>query len=115
MSMITTLAADYARRGGHMHDEGGRHWVWGSLMILFLILLVIAVVWFVRTRTLACRPSAGGVESAEQILAGRFARGEIEADEYHERLAVLRATPDGGGGGGGGGGGRFGRKDRPEG
>ena len=27
----------------------------------------------------------------EQILAERFARGEIDEDEFHQRLTVLRA------------------------
>jgi putative membrane protein len=30
---------------------------------------------------------------AEQILADRFARGEIDAEEYERRLRTLRATP----------------------
>jgi putative membrane protein len=34
------------------------------------------------------RPSDGG--GAEAVLAERYARGEIDEEEYRERLAVLR-------------------------
>ncbi|MEU6591658.1 SHOCT domain-containing protein [Streptomyces sp. NPDC046881] len=27
------------------------------------------------------------------MLAGRYARGEIDDEEYHRRLAVLRGSP----------------------
>jgi len=30
--------------------------------------------------------------SPEQILAERFAAGEIDSDEYHQRLDALRST-----------------------
>ena len=32
-------------------------------------------------------------QTPEQMLAGRFARGEIDETEYRQRLEVLRATP----------------------
>jgi putative membrane protein len=35
-------------------------------------------------------------EDAEQILARRFAAGEIDAAEYHRRLDVLRGRQTGG-------------------
>lgn len=35
-------------------------------------------------------PGPGPRNAAEQLLAERFARGEIDADEYRERLRVLR-------------------------
>jgi putative membrane protein len=34
------------------------------------------------------RPGGGG---AEQVLSERYARGEIDEEEYRERLSVLRA------------------------
>ena len=37
---------------------------------------------------LAAAPAAA---TPEQILAGRFARGEIDEDEFHQRMAALRA------------------------
>jgi putative membrane protein len=36
--------------------------------------------------------SAGSPSAPERLLAERFARGEINEDEYRQRLAVLRGT-----------------------
>ena len=33
----------------------------------------------------------GSQAPPEQILAERFARGEIDEDEFHQRMTVLRA------------------------
>jgi len=38
-------------------------------------------------RSVAARPTA------EQVLAERFARGEIDEHEYHQRLDTLRGGP----------------------
>jgi putative membrane protein len=37
-------------------------------------------------------PTPGHMAAPEQILAERFARGEIDEDEFHQRLAALRAA-----------------------
>ncbi|WP_411122558.1 SHOCT domain-containing protein [Streptomyces sp. x-19] len=37
-------------------------------------------------------PPPGGPPDAERILAERYARGEIEDEEYQRRLAVLRSS-----------------------
>jgi putative membrane protein len=36
-------------------------------------------------------PAPGHAASPEQLLTERFAHGEIDADEFHQRLAALRA------------------------
>ena len=46
-----------------------------------------------RSPDFAGRP--GLPTDAEQVLAGRFARGEIDADEYERRLNVLRTAARG--------------------
>lgn len=56
-------------------------------MIGFWALVVIAAVALLRHR-----PASGGHSppaSPDQLLAERFARGEIDDDEYYRRLAVL--------------------------
>lgn len=85
---------------GHM-DNG-----WGIAMVLGMLaiwaLVVVAIVWIIRsTRATVVPPavpsgsaargaSAGGATgSAEQILAERLARGEIEVEEYRTRLEAL--------------------------
>ncbi|HEY0699890.1 MAG TPA: SHOCT domain-containing protein [Micromonospora sp.] len=60
-------------------------------MVLFWALVVAGVVLLVRYlgRT---RPEGGRLvgADAERILAERFARGEIDEEEYHSRLAAVR-------------------------
>jgi putative membrane protein len=56
-----------------------------------LALIVLAVVLIVRALN---RPSHPAVSPpAQQILAARFARGEIDAEEYQERLRILNGEP----------------------
>ena len=62
-------------------------------MVLFWGLVILGIVVLVR---FLARPSqsVGGAgvarASADQVLAERFARGEIDEQEYQSRLAVLR-------------------------
>ena len=60
---------------------------WGLLIGLLWLAVVACVVWLViRTG----RPRArSGLEAARDILAERFARGEITADEYRRRVEQL--------------------------
>lgn len=81
---------------------------WGYLMvalnmILFWGLLITAVVLLVRFLAGGRRPSGpptGGWDRGsdpQRVLAERYARGEIDDEEYQRRLNVLResggATP----------------------
>jgi putative membrane protein len=67
------------------HDwEGGPWLVWPLLWLA----VIATVVWLVSRRRWE-RPRSGG-ERARDILAERFARGEIAGDEYRERLEQLR-------------------------
>jgi putative membrane protein len=91
----------------HGHGMGG--WGWFAMSVgtlLFWAVLIVGVALVVRalTRTgergrppAEPRPSAGGGSagpSPEQVLAERFARGEIDEQEYRARLAVLRDAAD---------------------
>lgn len=67
------------------NDDWGRPW-W-PLWLLFWALLVGAVVWLLARR----RDRDGDPRSrARELLAERYARGEIDGEEYRERLAELR-------------------------
>ncbi len=66
-------------------------WNWALMMIgmvAFWGLVAWAIVSLVRSPS---RPRSRGSDSAEEILARRLAAGEIESDEYHQRLDVLRS------------------------
>jgi putative membrane protein len=81
-------------------------WGWGAwlimtvVMVLFWALVIGGIVVLVRYVTGAQRggqpgsPSWGwpgrGGSRAEDVLAERFARGEIDEEEYRRRLALLR-------------------------
>jgi Zn-dependent protease with chaperone function/uncharacterized membrane protein len=82
-----------------MMDDG--HWGWGSWIlttgttIVFWALVITAVVLLARYLLSLSQRSAGttharGASSAEQVLAERYARGEIDDEEYERRLGLLR-------------------------
>lgn len=75
------------------HDMNGWDWFAMSIgsVLLWALLITVAVLFF---RTLNRAPEQPHIPSAsppERLLAERFARGEIDEDEYRRRLAVLRA------------------------
>src|SRR5690242_15084765 len=64
----------------------------GLSTVLFWGLLVVGIVALVRYSGLAQRGSPHASPTPEQILADRFARGEIDTDEYHRRIETLRTV-----------------------
>jgi putative membrane protein len=102
----------------HFHQGiGTGGWIlWILLTIAFWALVITAIIWLVRA--IRGRPATGpgpervhwagpaggpgrfpnarygpfAAASAEQILAERFAHGQIDENEYRARLAVLRST-----------------------
>jgi putative membrane protein len=80
---------------GHMSGWGWAASTIGSLLFLGLIALVAwLVVRAVRRPGASPTWPAHTVEqdTAERLLADRFARGEIDEDEYRGRLATLRSV-----------------------
>ncbi|WP_232330754.1 SHOCT domain-containing protein [Nocardia fusca] len=62
-------------------------------MVLLTGLITVAVVAIIRT--VSASPRSWGTSSlpgtnAEQLLADRFARGELDDEEYRRRLHTLR-------------------------
>lgn len=55
-----------------------------------LITGMVFLVRYLRGDHQTSRPPANG--DPQQVLAERFARGEIDEEEYHNRLATLRST-----------------------
>jgi putative membrane protein len=58
----------------------------GLGMIVFWGLIILLVVWLVR---LFSAGKTGTEKSARQILDERFARGEIDREEYEQRKRAL--------------------------
>jgi putative membrane protein len=67
------------------HGEHAHYWFPFGLLWLALI---GAGIWFLVRGRHYRRPS--GMELARDILAERFARGELTGEEYRERLEQLR-------------------------
>jgi putative membrane protein len=68
------------------HWDHGGFW-WFPVTLLWLVVLGAAI-WFVVHNV---RPrERSGVERARGILAERYARGEVSAEEYRDRLDELR-------------------------
>jgi len=73
-------------------DGGG--WLMMGIGMAFWVLVLVAVVWLVvRTVNAVDRRQADGRgerDEALDLLRRRFASGEIDAEEFEQRLALLR-------------------------
>ena len=91
-TILTTVSAAAQTYADHPHMGS---WGWGGMifgpimMIVFIALIVGAVVLVIRWTGLGGSSVAGGANKARQILDERFARGEIDKDDYEERKRVL--------------------------
>ena len=75
------------------HDWTG--WGWGAMtigMVLFWGLLIALTVVLVRGLNRPADRAYGPRPSPQQLLAERFARGEIDEEEYGRRLATLTGS-----------------------
>lgn len=66
---------------------GGWAGGWWPIFPLFWILLWGALIFGIFKWR---RGSHGNARSAEDVLAERYARGEVSVEEYRERLSVLK-------------------------
>jgi putative membrane protein len=81
-TLATTILAD------SWHHDGFGWWI--IFPLLWLLLIGSAIVLLARSRG-GWGPSRGGDrrETALELLDARYARGEIDLDEYRERRSVL--------------------------
>ena len=92
--MVAVVFAQMMDRGDM--NNGGGHW-WGWLIgLVVLALVVVLVVWavarIVQPHSAAhAGPRDPARPSAEDVLADRLARGEIDEDEYRRRRDALRS------------------------
>ncbi|MFZ4756279.1 MAG: hypothetical protein ACOYL4_09755, partial [Miltoncostaeaceae bacterium] len=78
------------------------HWVgWMTIPILIFVLVGVALaayaVWTLRRTGTPRGQETTTPTGAEAVLANRLATGEISADDYTQRIAVLRGNPPAGG------------------
>lgn len=87
---VGLLATINDGRWDHMDGWGGGWmWLWGIAM---MALFVVLIVWLVRSTTGNGAPSPPNdpADRAREILAERYARGELTTEEYRERVEQLR-------------------------
>ena len=66
-------------------------WAWLVVWVLFLAVIVVGVVYLVRALADRDAGSARSASSAVQILEERFARGEIDREEFEDRRRTLES------------------------
>jgi putative membrane protein len=66
-------------------DEWGHHW-W-PLWLLFWAALIGTVIWLIMRRRDRRRDP---LDRGREVLAERYARGELTGEEYRERLGELQ-------------------------
>ena len=96
--MLTMLATQL--HPGPWQDGGGPPGFWPVFPIafgLFWLAVAVGVFYLLRRRmaandanTAATAAASSPMSRARSVLAERFARGEIDEDEYHTRMAALR-------------------------
>lgn len=82
---VLVLAAD---AGGWSHMGG---WGWGMAIFgwLFMMLMVALIVWLIWLATRQPGSSHDGRRGAVDLLDERYARGEIDREEYLQRRSDL--------------------------
>ena len=68
------------------HHFIGMHWIWWLIVVGIIMLVVFNVIPY--------RPKTELEENAMEILKKRFARGEIEKEEFEERKRIIRENSD---------------------
>ena len=76
------------------YGDGGIGWGGWFAMVVMMVVFWGAIAWVIVTLIRHNGPSSSPVAptgpDAKQILDERFARGEIDEDEYQRRRDVLR-------------------------
>ena len=71
----------------------GWMWVWPALVVAGLVALIWLAVLLARGRTNLAHKGAGRDDAdsgARRILDERYARGDIDEQDYHQRRDALR-------------------------
>ena len=66
---------------------GGWMWLWGVAMMAGFVALIV---WLARANSGPSVAPRDPTERAREILAERFAKGELSSDEYRERVSHLQ-------------------------
>ncbi|TDC61982.1 SHOCT domain-containing protein [Actinomadura sp. GC306] len=89
--MLTTLITQLGPGGWHDGGDAPAYWpVFPIAIGLFWLAVLGAAFYLIRRRMTGTAAVADPMGKARSVLAERFARGEIDEDEYLRRAATLR-------------------------
>ncbi|MGH4020800.1 MAG: SHOCT domain-containing protein [Pseudonocardiaceae bacterium] len=71
--------------------DGAGPWLFGPVLVALWLGIIALVVWLV-VRNVRPRERTG-LDRAREVLAERYARGELSTEEYQERFGALRRRP----------------------
>ena len=88
MSSVMDELVLSAHAGGWSHMGG---WGWGMAIfgLVFMVLIVVLVAWLIWLATRRPGSFGDGRRGAVDLLDERYARGEIDRDEYLQRKSDL--------------------------
>lgn len=75
---------------------GSEVWWEGMLVVLLWVALTALVVWLILSMLNRTRPSSESGEARSQpiqLLEERYARGEIDDEEFQRRRTILQGSP----------------------
>lgn len=90
--------------GDWQNGPGGDSGMWIPMLIMMVVfwagLIALAITFIRRTHgppnaPTSAAPTVAAKQTPAEILAERLARGEIEPDDYRQRLEALNRTPGG--------------------
>ena len=90
LEYILTQSRDYGwgMGPGMMGGGYGMSWFWPIIMSAFWIAVIVGIIFLIRWLILSTRTGSHGTipgDSALEILKKRYARGEINKDEFEEK------------------------------
>jgi putative membrane protein len=83
---------DWGHGPGMMGWGSGMGWFGGIIMVIFWIAVIVGIVLLIRWLIISTRTTSHGMssgESALEILKRRYARGEIDKQEFEEKKKDL--------------------------
>lgn len=75
---------------GFGHMWGGGNWIFGGLMMVVFWGLIIGLI-VLAVRNFSGRSDSGAGQTSMNILKERYARGEVDEEEFERRKAKLES------------------------
>ena len=70
---------------------GGQHWFGGGFMWIFWIVLIVAIFWGAKVMSSSGKNTSDNKKSALDTLKDRYAKGEIDKEEFEQKRKDLSA------------------------